>query len=76
MDKLLVLINYVEMARVSGVPISLLLSRGQQIKVMSMIYRNAGEDDYIVPTLTRETASDMETYEGATVIDPIKVNQS
>ena len=39
MDKLSVLINYVEMARVTGVPVSFLISRGQQIKVFSMILR-------------------------------------
>ena len=34
MQKLMCLINYVEMARVCGVPLSYLLTRGQQIKVM------------------------------------------
>ena len=33
MDKLMVLINHVEMARVTGVPLDFLLTRGQQIKV-------------------------------------------
>ena len=33
MDQLMVLVNYVEMARVTGVPLSFLLTRGQQIKV-------------------------------------------
>ena len=37
LDKLNVIINQVEMARVTGVPIKLLLSRGQQIKVLSML---------------------------------------
>jgi len=32
-------INYTEMARVTGVPFSYLITRGQQIKVMSQIYR-------------------------------------
>ena len=45
MNKLLVLINYVEMARVTGVPVSFLLTRGQQIKVYSMLLRK-------VPSLT------------------------
>ena len=39
MDKLSVLINYIEMARVTGVPVSFLISRGQQIKVFSMLLR-------------------------------------
>ena len=33
MDKLMVVINHIEMARVTGVPLDFLLSRGQQIKV-------------------------------------------
>lgn len=35
------IINYIEMARVTGVPLSYLLTRGQQIKVMSQLYRKA-----------------------------------
>lgn len=33
LDKLMFIYNYVEMARVTGVPISFLLARGQSIKV-------------------------------------------
>ncbi len=32
-DKLMYMYNYIEMARVTGVPMSYLLSRGQSIKV-------------------------------------------
>jgi len=32
LDKLLIMYNYIEMARVTGVPLSYLLSRGQAIK--------------------------------------------
>lgn len=39
LDKLMCLINYIEMARVTGVPLSYLLSRGQQIKVVSQLLR-------------------------------------
>jgi DNA polymerase delta subunit 1 len=38
------------MARVTGVPINYLLSRGQQIKVMSQLLRKASQHDYISPT--------------------------
>ena len=34
-DKLMYMYNYVEMARVTGVPMSFLLTRGQSIKVFS-----------------------------------------
>jgi len=49
MDKLMCFINYVEMARVTGVPFNYLLSRGQQIKVVSQLFRKANEDHYLVP---------------------------
>lgn len=39
MDKLMLLVNYIEMARVTGVPLGWLLARGQQIKVVSQILR-------------------------------------
>ena len=41
MQRLAVLVNHVEMARVTGVPLNFLLTRGQQIKVVSMLYRKA-----------------------------------
>ena len=33
LDKLMSVVNYIEMARVTGVPLGYLLKRGQQIKV-------------------------------------------
>ncbi|EED91181.1 DNA polymerase, partial [Thalassiosira pseudonana CCMP1335] len=72
MDKLSVLINYVEMARVTGVPVSFLISRGQQIKVFSMILRKCRDVNLVVPTLRKSGAGADEGYEGATVLDPIK----
>lgn len=39
MKKLMCIINYMEMARVTGVPLNYLLTRGQQIKVISQLLR-------------------------------------
>ncbi len=39
LDKLMSVINYIEMARVTGVPFTYLLSRGQQIKVVAQLLR-------------------------------------
>lgn len=73
MDKLSVLVNYIEMARVTGVPVSFLISRGQQIKVFSMILRKCRKEKLLVPTLKKSGFSgDDVGYEGATVLDPIK----
>ncbi|PWN19351.1 hypothetical protein BCV69DRAFT_283987 [Microstroma glucosiphilum] len=68
MDKLMCFINYVEMARVTGVPFNYLLSRGQQIKVISQLFRKAMEDGYLVPSMKSEGSD--EAYEGATVLEP------
>ncbi|KAK0527699.1 DNA-directed DNA polymerase delta [Tilletia horrida] len=69
MDKLMCFINYIEMARVTGVPFNYLLSRGQQIKVISQLFRKAREDGYLVPAVKSE-GTDGDPYEGATVLEP------
>ncbi|CAL1714984.1 unnamed protein product [Somion occarium] len=68
--KLMCFINYIEMARVTGVPFNYLLSRGQSIKVLSQLFRKANDDGYIIPALKGEGSD--EQYEGATVIEPMK----
>jgi DNA polymerase delta subunit 1 len=73
MDKLMCVYNYVEMARVTGVPFSYLLSRGQQIKVISQLLRKSREQDLVIPVYERQGGGGNEVeYEGATVIDPIR----
>ena len=73
MEKLYVLINYVEMARVTGVPIDFLNSRGQQIKVVSMLLRKCRPLGLMIPVLPRQQGvSASNNFEGATVIEPIK----
>ena len=52
LDKLMILVNYIEMARVTGVPLSFLLARGQQIKVLSQLYRKAKERSLFIPTVS------------------------
>jgi DNA polymerase delta subunit 1 len=54
MDKLMCFVNYIEMARVTGVPFNYLLSRGQSIKVLSQLFRKANEEGYVVPALKGE----------------------
>ncbi|BES99407.1 DNA polymerase [Nesidiocoris tenuis] len=69
-DKLMSIINYMEMSRVTGVTFSSLLTRGQQIKVMSQLLRKAKEAGYLLPTQSVGEAQDQ--FEGATVIEPMK----
>ena len=70
MDKLMCLVNYTEMARVTGVPFNFLLSKGQQIKFLSQMYRKALEQNLVIPNLKSEGSD--EQYEGATVIEPTR----
>jgi len=68
LDKLMCVINYMEMARVTGVPLGYLLTRGQQIKVISQILREAKQHNYLLPTIP---ISSGEEFEGATVLEPM-----
>ncbi|KAI9838201.1 MAG: DNA-directed DNA polymerase delta [Thelocarpon superellum] len=70
MDKLMCLVNYTEMARVTGVPFNYLLARGQQVKFISQLFRKAQEEHLVIPNL--RTDSSDEQYEGATVIEPTR----
>lgn len=70
MDKLMFLFNYMEMARVTGVPLGWLLVRGQMLKVMSQLLRKSQQKHLLIPALQSQPSDD--TYEGATVIEPIK----
>lgn len=70
MDKLSCLENYTEMARVTGVPFNFLLSRGQQIKFISQLFRKALEQKLVIPNLKSQKSDDQ--YEGATVIEPTR----
>lgn len=70
MDKLMCLVNYIEMARVTGIPFNFILARGQQVKVVSQLYRKAAEEGFVIPALKTEASE--EQYEGATVIEPTK----
>ncbi|KAJ4932472.1 hypothetical protein JOQ06_010893 [Pogonophryne albipinna] len=69
LQKLMCVINYMEMARVTGVPLTYLLSRGQQIKVVSQLLRQAMKQDLVMPVVKTEVGED---YTGATVIEPEK----
>ena len=80
LDKLMMLYNFVEMARVTGVPMSYLLTRGQSVKVFSQILRKAAQRGLLVPNMKPASGGgafggnggggpDSGTYEGATVLE-------
>ncbi|KAJ1440146.1 DNA polymerase family B-domain-containing protein [Ochromonadaceae sp. CCMP2298] len=72
MNKLAIVVNYIEMARVTGVPLNFILTRGQQIKVFSMLLRKTRKVGLLIPNLAKHGADSNDTYEGATVIEPKK----
>jgi DNA polymerase delta subunit 1 len=69
MEKLMIVPNLVEMARVTGVPPSFLLEKGQQVKVHSLLLRKAGPKGGLIVVPLRLGETD---YKGARVIDPKK----
>ncbi|KAJ8251044.1 hypothetical protein GJAV_G00216620 [Gymnothorax javanicus] len=69
LQKLMYVINYMEMGRVTGVPLSYLLSRGQQIKVLSQLLRQASRKGFVMPVVRMEGGED---YSGGTVMEPEK----
>ena len=69
MEKMMCLYNHCEMARVTGVPINYLYTRGQQIKVASQLYRRTKKIDLIIPNEIR-TSTDG-TFAGAFVLPPV-----
>ncbi|WIA42723.1 hypothetical protein OEZ86_008668 [Tetradesmus obliquus] len=73
LDKLMYMYNHIEMARVTGVPASYLLTRGQSIKVFSQLLRKARQRGFILPFMKVGGAAagqDGVAYEGATVLEP------
>lgn len=68
MTDLVCLISYIEMARVTGVPLCWLLTRGQGIKVTSQILRKSRTLGYLVPAGNGGT--EQQSFKGATVLSP------
>jgi DNA polymerase delta subunit 1 len=69
--KLCTLINLLEMAKATWVPLCYLVERGQQIKVFSLLTKKAREMGFMVPTITWGQYS-TDGYEGATVLEAQK----
>lgn len=63
--------NSMSMANVCSVPVSYIFTRGQGIKIESLIFKQCRERNILIPVLTipSQSGSD-DTYEGAIVLDP------
>jgi DNA polymerase elongation subunit (family B) len=63
--------NSMSMANVCSVPVSYIFTRGQGIKIESLIFKFCREKDVLIPVLANPSKSgEGETYEGAIVLDP------
>eukprot|EP00736_Rhodelphis_marinus_P000075 Rmarinus@m.29088 len=70
MDKLMSLYNYMEMSRVTGIPLGWLFARGQMIKVASLLFRKSKDKNYLVPDTEGGSQSSGPQFEGAIVVQP------
>jgi DNA polymerase elongation subunit (family B) len=63
--------NSMSMANVCSVPVSYIFTRGQGIKIESLIFKQCRERNIVIPVLTipAQGGSD-DSYEGAIVLDP------
>ena len=64
------------MAKVTFVPTSFLITRGQQVKVISQLSRKCREKGYLVHTveskpMLKKKKGGKDKYKGATVLDPL-----
>ncbi len=66
-EKLAVLPNHIEMAKVTRVPLEFLIVRGQSIKVYSQIAYETRKNNFLIPTLKPDKAE--EKFQGATVLE-------
>jgi DNA polymerase elongation subunit (family B) len=69
-EKLLLLVRYIEQARVCGVVLQDLVRRGQQAKVLAQILKKARLDGYVVPVKKSLNYVPDGKYEGGLVLEP------
>ena len=69
MNKLQILTNNVGMANVCTTPLSWIITRGQGIKILSLVSKQCRLQGYLLPTLFPDTYGD-DSYEGAIVLKP------
>jgi len=66
-EKFAVLANYLEMAKVTRVPLEYLITRGQSIKVFSQVSYETRKKGYLIPVLPKEEPDGK--FQGATVLE-------
>ena len=66
-EKFSILTNYIEMAKITRVPLEYLITRGQSIKVFSQIAYETRKAGYLIPVLPKNETEGK--FQGATVLD-------
>jgi DNA polymerase delta subunit 1 len=69
MQKFDILINLIEMSKVTRVPITWLITRGESIKVYSQVSYTARKMNYLIPAPSRAYKV-KQKFQGATVLEP------
>ena len=69
LSKLQMIGNNIGMGNVCNTPLSWIFMRGQGVKILSLVSKEARLNDYLLPVLVKEEDDD-EKYEGAIVLDP------
>ena len=62
--------NTMSMANVCSVPVSYIFTRGQGIKIESLIFKCCRERDILIPVLSTPKGGGDDSYEGAIVLNP------
>lgn len=74
-EKLAAFTNCLGMLSVCKITMNMLLTQGQQVKMMALIHSFANPEGYIIPTIPNEDKAEQsegKVYEGAVVIEPIR----
>ena len=62
--------NAMSMANVCSVPVSYIFTRGQGVKIESLIFKFCRAKEVVIPVLPTPTGGEGDSYEGAIVLDP------
>jgi DNA polymerase elongation subunit (family B) len=62
--------NSMSMANVCSVPVGYIFTRGQGIKIESLMFKYCRERNIVIPVLPNPKEGDSDSYEGAIVLDP------
>lgn len=75
-DKFMLVVDYIETARVKNTPISYVYSRGQQVNTYALLLRTARRRGFVLPHIKRPKLDTLtktkKAYSGASVLDPKK----